>query len=170
MDSAREKRGEIRFRRRSRCLRYQNENGAAPSPKCETAASSDGASSDAPTGGSSAKVPRAVYNQTWLAKSPSASSPQSYIRHGFVTGRVQLENSGEVGRGGRGSDLPARLVQLVLCETPILRCQAMTVSGLRMSSVDGKSLHSRESQNPRTRSVQARRSLWPRLERCRSRS
>src|SRR5437879_13430709 len=42
-----------------------------------------------------------------------------------------------------------------------LQCQAMTVSGLRMSSADRQSFHRRESQTQRTRSVQARRGLWP---------
>src|SRR5438034_11054836 len=42
-----------------------------------------------------------------------------------------------------------------------LQCQAMTVSGLRMSSADRQSFHRRESQTQRTRSVQARRGVWP---------
>jgi len=44
-------------------------------------------------------------------------------------------------------------------EAKTLRCQATTVSGLRMSGADRQSFHKRESQTHRTRSAQPRRSL-----------
>ena len=38
------------------------------------------------------------------------------------------------------------------------------------SNADRQSFHKRESQTHRTRSAQRRRSLWPRLERCRTKT
>jgi hypothetical protein len=51
-----------------------------------------------------------------------------------------------------------------------LRCQAMTVSGLTMSSADLQSFHNRESQAHRTRSAERRANRWPPSARCRAKS
>ena len=48
--------------------------------------------------------------------------------------------------------------------------QAMTVSGLTRSNAERQSFHNRESQTHRMRSPQRRRSLCPRLDRCKTKS
>jgi len=79
--------------------------------------------------------------------------------------RIRLRTSGDTdGRPSRW-----RLFQFRYSRKPFL-CQVTTVSGLTMSNADCQSFHNRESQTHRTRSAQLRRSLCPRLERCRTRA
>src|SRR5882724_8248337 len=79
--------------------------------------------------------------------------------------RIRFRTSGDThGRPSRW-----RLFQFQYSRNP-LRCQAMTVSGLTRSSAERQSFHNRESQTHKTWSAQRRRSLRPRLERCKTRS
>ena len=68
-----------------------------------------------------------------------------------------------------GRPAGGRLFYLPYSRNPC-RCQPMTVSGLTISNADRHSVDRRASQPQRARSAEPRRSLWPRRERCRTRS
>jgi hypothetical protein len=83
--------------------------------------------------------------------------------------RVILRIRFRTSPGTEGRPLRFRLFHLQYRRKPF-RCQAITVSGLTISSADRQSAHKRESQTHLCRSVAERLSRRPRLERCRTKS